>query len=153
MDAANDRARARALLSELILSDECRVERFDASYLDDLHDILREMHGITKFHGNSSPAQAKVRDLAQLAGIPLDSPITELAPALRRIGISDEEFSPKRSDDPDLLDQWRLSRQPSWQKLRDRGVEHGKHAARVRLRTVIVTLESRTAKDAACGSE
>jgi len=126
-------ARIRELLTELLLRDECRVDRYDASYLDDLPEILREMHGITEIRGPATPARAKLAELAALVGVSDTAPLVALASALRQAGVADEEFRPLRLSDPALQDRFRYSRMPSWSETTGRrAIEGGDAVARIR---------------------
>jgi SAM-dependent methyltransferase len=123
--------RIRELLTDLLLRDECRVDRYDASYLDDLPEILREMHGITAIPGAATPARAKLQELAALVGLPATTPLVELAPALRKAGVADDEFRPRRLSDPAMQDRFRYSRMPSWSETTGRRAVEGGDAVDV----------------------
>jgi len=123
--------RIRELLTELLLRDECRVDRYDASYLDDLPDILKEMHGITALRGPATTARAKLAELAALVGVSDTAPLSTLAPALRHAGIDDAEFRPRRLTDPAMQDRFRYSRMPSWSETTGRRAIEGAEAVDV----------------------
>jgi hypothetical protein len=115
------RRRAEDLLRFLLPVGEC-LQRFDASYLDDLPEILKENHGIVDGRGGTPGALAALDELRHLSGVAAHSPLAELAPALRRLGIADEEFRAPRAPDK-VKRRYRYDRVAIWK--RSRGVVVG----------------------------
>jgi len=91
------RARAEELLRVLVRPEE-GVDRFDASYLEDLPHLLREVHGLTPGGGGTKEARAALDELLSVAGLLKEAPWTQLPPALRKLGVEDADFSPKKGD-------------------------------------------------------
>lgn len=109
--------RACHLLDGLIPRNET-VDRFDADYLDDLHHILREEHGIGAASGGT-PAQRKaVAELRTIAGLSERAPLSELGPALARAGVPRAGYAPHRADET-TKKKFRYAKVPSWKKAKD----------------------------------
>jgi SAM-dependent methyltransferase len=72
---------ADAILSDLI-DRERVIDRFDATYLDDLDKILAELHGLTQESLSGHPLQAEVNELWRLAGRDGTPQLAELGHAL-----------------------------------------------------------------------
>ena len=77
-----------------LLDREQLIDRFDASYLDDLPEILREVHGVT---AANAAEHADVAELWRLAGRDGDVVLEELAPALEQLGVDEKRYSPKEA--------------------------------------------------------
>lgn len=90
------------------------VDRFDASYLQDLADILRELYGFTSVPETDEPAAAEVRGLASLTGLSVGDPLVNLAPELRRLGVVEDRFSPPKATQK-FKRQNRYDQVPAWQ--------------------------------------
>jgi SAM-dependent methyltransferase len=85
---------AQTILDRLLDSEQL-IDRFDASYLDDLPEILRELHGVTDENAAESP---DVRELWRLTGRPEDElRLADLAPALEELGVDPQRYSPKQA--------------------------------------------------------
>src|SRR5688572_20081839 len=91
------RARAEELLRTLIRPEQ-GVDRFDASYLEDLPHLLREVHGLTPQGGGTPESRTALQELLSLAGLPRDAPWSQLPAALRKLGVDDADFSPVKAD-------------------------------------------------------
>ena len=109
--------RASELLTELFPKGEL-VDRFDASYLEDVPEILREIHGLDA--GGSG--DDRVAELKRLCGLGPGAPVTELPDALRRLGVRDSDFSPPHASDK-FKKKYDYTRVASWR--RGRGVTVG----------------------------
>jgi SAM-dependent methyltransferase len=77
-----------------LLDREQLIDRFDASYLDDLPEILREVHGITQ---ENAAEHDDAAELWRLAGRDGDVELEELAPALEELGVDERRYSPKEA--------------------------------------------------------
>lgn len=104
-------ARAEELLRELIPRGQV-ADRFDASYLDDLPEILRELHGITS---DGATADPRVAELRPLAGLDASAPLSALAPALRGLGVRDADFTPPHASDK-FKKKYHYTRVASWRQ-------------------------------------
>lgn len=81
-------------LGRLIDPEEC-IDRFDATYLDDLPELLRELHGLTDENVREHELWPVVRALWELAGRSPDDDaaalrLADLGPALVGAGVVDE---------------------------------------------------------------
>jgi SAM-dependent methyltransferase len=108
------RERAAQLFRSLINSDET-VDRFDASYLADAHHVLREVHGVTPAGGGSGQAREAALELVRLAGVADAADWSGLPTALRRLGLQDEDFQPKRADEK-TKKRFNYTKAPSWKE-------------------------------------
>lgn len=108
------RSQAAALLRGLLPREEI-VDRFDASYLDDLPDLLREIHGLTPTGAGDPDARRRFDALCRLAQHSPGAPWGDLPAALRRLGLSDEEFGPVRGDARNKK-KYRYVKVPSWRE-------------------------------------
>lgn len=104
---------AKALVDRLV-DPSFVVDRFDASYLQDLPDILREQHGIVSLKGrNGGAARALLKDLLAQLDIPADTAMQDLPGLLRERGLRDAWFMPKHASKQDKKKQ-RYTRISSW---------------------------------------
>jgi SAM-dependent methyltransferase len=88
-------ADAAGLILDRLLDREQLIDRFDASYLDDLPDILRELHGVSDADPLANP---DVRELWRLTGRREEEfQLAELGPALEQIGVDPGRYSPQRA--------------------------------------------------------
>ncbi|MCI5065997.1 class I SAM-dependent methyltransferase [bacterium] len=91
-------AKAHNLLKMLIAVDDCFLEQFDFSYIDTLPQILREMHGFQEDgSGGGAYEQMILAQLKSVLQLSPDTPLSALAPALRELGIREEEFRGRRA--------------------------------------------------------
>ena len=85
-------AGAEGILDRL-LDRERIIDRFDANYLDDLPEILRELHGVTEENAGDN---GDVAELWRLSGRDGDVELGALAEALEQLGIDSKRYSPSR---------------------------------------------------------
>lgn len=76
------------------------IDRFDASYVDDLPQILQELHGITDENARQHERWADLAALWALSGRPESEFSVERLPEalLQDVGVSPERHGPKRVD-------------------------------------------------------
>ena len=86
-------AGAEGILDRL-LDRERIIDRFDANYLDDLPEILRELHGVTEENAGDN---GDVAELWRLSGRDGDVELGALAEALEQLGIDSKRYSPKQA--------------------------------------------------------
>jgi SAM-dependent methyltransferase len=76
------------------------IDRFDASYLDDLGEILNELYGVTEENVRDHDLWPRLSSLWELSDRPLDEfSLRELPRVLiDDVGVEPERHSPKRAD-------------------------------------------------------
>jgi SAM-dependent methyltransferase len=93
--AESRRARAEEILDRL-LDPEQLIDRFDATYVDDLREILGEVHGLTDHNLPEHPLGGELRELWRLTDRPqADLSLDALSDALTAdLGIDPKRYSP-----------------------------------------------------------
>jgi SAM-dependent methyltransferase len=86
------------ILDELLNSREI-IDRFDATYLDDLPEILHELYGVTASNVREHPLWPKVKELWELTGEPLEAfDLAHLSAALvNEAGVDPRAYGPKEA--------------------------------------------------------
>jgi len=105
LQALRRRAAARRELTpteeilDSLLDREEIIDRFDATYLDDLHEILRELHGLTDENLAGHALGPNVARLWELSGRTHEElRLSELGGALASAGCADpDRYSPKHA--------------------------------------------------------
>src|SRR3954466_10852185 len=83
---------------EGLLAPEEIIDRFDATYIDDLPDLLREIHGVTEENVRTHALSPDLLRLWALAGRDeADFSVATLPDALRAAGVDEERFSPRQA--------------------------------------------------------
>jgi SAM-dependent methyltransferase len=104
-----------------LLDREELIDRFDADYLDDLPEILREVHGITAANQAES---ADVRELWRLAGRE-PGPLAELGDALvEGAGVDRRRWAP-RHNTPKEQRRFKYNRVRNWRQAAGLRLERG----------------------------
>jgi SAM-dependent methyltransferase len=114
--AAPPANRAEEILDRLIDQDEL-IDRFDASYLDDLPDILREVHHATEENVREHPLWPDLRELWRLAGrADEEFAITELPDvAITELGVNIGRYSPAEAT-PRVKRKYRYTTVQHWER-------------------------------------
>lgn len=113
---------ADGILERLIDRDRT-IDRFDATYLDDLAPILRELHGVTPESLESHLLREDIERLWELAGAtgrPVE--LDELGPALAASGAATPERHAPRRASQDEKRRQRYNRTPAWRRAAGRRV-------------------------------
>lgn len=110
------------LLDKLLLKRLVRLDRFDATYLEDFHHILRENYGISKIadHAKNANFTALLSELK----IPEDSimRLSEITGQLQQIPLDKNRYSPKIASEQDkALFKYTLSK--SWNDTKNLKVD------------------------------
>jgi hypothetical protein len=88
---------ADAILDELIDRNQV-IDRFDATYLDDLPEILRELHGVTDQNARVHPLWPKLDALWLFTGRPPDAfSLSDLGPLLVQAGVDPSRHAPRHA--------------------------------------------------------
>jgi SAM-dependent methyltransferase len=89
---------AARILDELIDREEV-IDRFDASYLDDLPAILREVHGLDDARLAGHRLEPRIAELWELSGRPRDElALADLPRVLvEEVGVDPAEWSPREA--------------------------------------------------------
>jgi SAM-dependent methyltransferase len=118
-----------------LLPREELIDRFDASYLDDLPEILRELHGVDSDRPTDHELWPSLEELWKGAGRdPSDFSVAALPDAVRELPIDHARYEPRRAD-ASVQKRHRYNRVRSW--ARSRGVrvaqagENGREAVNV----------------------
>jgi SAM-dependent methyltransferase len=121
---------ADEVLGRLLQRDEL-IDRFDADYLDDLPEILRELHGVTD---ENAAANADVQELWRLSGRE-PGRLADLADALvEGAGVDRRRWSPRRNT-PEEQKRFKYNRVRNWRDAAgvrlDQGAESSQSAVDV----------------------
>jgi len=121
---------ADEVLGRLIDRDQL-IDRFDANYLDDLPEILREVHGITD---ENAAGNADIQELWRLSGREPGT-IAELAEALTSgAGVDPNRWAP-RQNTPEDQKRFKYTKVGNWRKAAgvrlDRGSKSSADAVEV----------------------
>jgi SAM-dependent methyltransferase len=121
---------ADEVLGRLIDRDQL-IDRFDANYLDDLPEILREVHGISD---ENAAGNADVQELWKLSGRE-PGPLAELADALvQGAGVDPNRWAP-RQNTPEDQKRFKYTKVSNWRKAAgvrlDRGSKSSADAVEV----------------------
>ena len=104
---------ADPILDSLLPREEI-IDRYDASYIDDLPDLLREIHGITERNLREHARFADMRALWELTGRPeQELKLAELPEALLAAGVDPRRHGPKRAS-RSVERRYKHDRVPSW---------------------------------------
>jgi Methyltransferase domain len=98
-DASRVSAEAAEAILDRLLEPEELIDRFDATYLDDLPAILCEVHGVSDQNLSGHPIEKELRELWKLTGRPPEElSIAELRGALSAdLGIDPRGYSPREA--------------------------------------------------------
>lgn len=113
---------ADAILDELIDRDQV-IDRFDATYLDDLPDILREAHGVTDQNAREHPLWPKLDALWRVTGRPLETfNLSDLGPSLVEAGVDESRHAPRQVSSR-VKHRYRYDRVRIWKSAAGRRVD------------------------------
>lgn len=112
--AQPERSPADAVLDRLIDREEV-IDRFDASYLDDLPEILREVHGVTDTNARQSAIWGDLLELWTLAGgTEADFSVARIPERLlERASVNPEDHAPRHAP-KSVARRYRHDRVPGW---------------------------------------
>ena len=98
LEASRPDGPADAILDDLLAREEI-IDRFDATYLDDLSAILHEVHGVTEGNARNHPLWPRLRGLWELTGLPDEKfSVAGLAGALvEHAGVAPDRHAPIRA--------------------------------------------------------
>ena len=116
---------ADAILDELLPREEI-IDRFDATYLDDLPVILREVHGVTDENARDHPLWPKLRELWDLTGLSEDEfSVGGLGGALvEHAGVAPDRHAPLRAG-AETQRRFKYVKTRSWRRARGLRVGDG----------------------------
>jgi SAM-dependent methyltransferase len=113
---------ADPLLDRLIDRDHT-IDRFDATYLDDLPRILREQHGITADNATTHARWPELAELWRLAGRDeIDFDLAELPRALAAAGVDPRRHTPQHAQQQ-TKHRMRYDNVRAWRKTANRSVD------------------------------
>lgn len=102
---------------ERLLDREEIIDRFDASYIDDLQDILRELHGITAANARDHELWPELERLWTTAGRSAEDFDLNALPGvlLDEVGVDPARFGPKQAPTK-VKRRYRHNRVASWRR-------------------------------------
>lgn len=109
-------------LLDRLIDRERTIDRFDASYLDDLPRILHEQHGVTAENAITHPLWPELVELWQHTSREEgDFDLAELPQALLAAGVDPQRHSPRRAPG-ELKHRMRYDNVRAWRKNANKGV-------------------------------
>src|SRR4051794_1500710 len=89
-------AEVNVILARLLDPEEI-IDRFDATYVDDLPELLREIHGVTEANAHTHSLAPDLMRIWELAGRDeAEFTLAELPGAARDAGVDEDRFSPRQ---------------------------------------------------------
>jgi SAM-dependent methyltransferase len=113
---------AAEILDQLIDREEV-IDRFDASYIDDLPEILRELHGLTDENLGEHPLGGQLAELWELSGRPRDELTLAQLPSVLtgEVGVDPADYSPREASKR-IKHRYKHDRVRSWKEAANRRV-------------------------------
>lgn len=121
-----DKSAIAKLFHQLITESDCRVDRFDASYLDDLTQILTEIY--------DNHQHPKIQAVYQTADINNKTTLEDLPHVLKELGVTDDDLSPLSAYPEEKNTEYRHKEVTSWEDAKEKTINDKKSAVKLILR-------------------